>query len=458
MNVYLDLYLEFAIPPSTAIPCRRCGSALDPERVCVSSGVFTTVAREGARGASKNMHALCAVDLDAQAVVNLLDRDPLAFDGREALDALARARLAAITEVNRKRKKNEPPPTVCIERARDSKGRPRVRVIFTGSYAHNATGGHKGPEALFVDQTLASARNEFEFVRHTSLRTLAVDPSQPWAAAVYWQNADEGIASSRRAQVIEWAALALPPPIIVLTGRAVADAEARDAFALALRKMIARAGVEADECPVLCAVDPDEAFVAELALALDERVELAAPSNDGDRDQRLIEQLESVVERGNTDAIGPALRKIAPVYRRARVADKERITGAIVRAAALPLVSAEACDAMFSLRLAKTDPYFALAKALFDNHAKLSSRIDNVIARWSESPSDPESLPSLLVAVLLREKHTTARAQAAAHWLPVIATQRTHDELRAHHDDAATPRAKRALIAQALEKARKKLP
>lgn len=457
MNVYFDLFLEFSIPPGPAVPCRRCGALLDPERVCVSSGIFTTVEREGPRGASKNMHALCAVDLDAPAVVRLLDRDPLEFVGRDALDALARARLAAITEVNRKRKKNEPPPSIAVERARDDKGRPRVRVIFTGSQQQFGSELHRGPEALFVDQTLASARNEFEFVRHTSLRTLAIDPSQPWVAAVYWQNADEGIASARRTQIIEWAALALPPPILVVTGNAAGDPVKRDALVLSLRKMVARAGIEADECPVLHSVQPDDAFIAELAVALDERVESATPSNDADRDARLIEQLESVIERANTDAIGPALRKIGPVYRRARVADKERITRAIVRAAWIPLVAADACDAMFLLPMTKTDVYFDLAEALFNNDGKLSSRIDTVLSNGTQNPTDKAPIASLLVAVLLREKHTAMRAYTAARWLPDVATKSARDELQRHHDDPKTPRAKRELIAQVLEKLPSKL-
>ena len=130
--MYWELFLEFATPPTERLPCRRCGVALAMDEPCVSSGVFTAVEGVPGRGASKNMHARCAVDLDAEAVVRLLDRDPLEFVGRAAIDALARARVAAITAANKKRKKPDTTEAPVVERARDPLGRPRVRVLFTG--------------------------------------------------------------------------------------------------------------------------------------------------------------------------------------------------------------------------------------------------------------------------------------------------------------------------------------
>jgi hypothetical protein len=307
--MYWELFLEFATPPTERLPCRRCGVALAMDEPCVSSGVFTAVEGVPGRGASKNMHARCAVDLDAEAVVRLLDRDPLEFVGRAAIDALARARVAAITAANKKRKKPDTTEAPVVERARDPLGRPRVRVLFTGPY--------RGPESLFVDQTMPGPKHEFVLVRHTSIKSARIDPSQPWIAAVYFQSATDGIATVRGAQLVEWAALGLPAPIIVVTGPS--DASKRDALVLSLRKMLAKAGFEADECPALTAISADDAL-------LEARASVATEGPNADRDERLIARFESVLDAGPAEAVLPAAKKAL------RVEKEEEALSALVTA------------------------------------------------------------------------------------------------------------------------------
>ncbi len=449
MSVYWELYLEFATPPTDDIVCRRCGQRIDRDSVCASSGIFTTISL--GRGESKHLHNACAVDLDAEAMVRLLVRDPLEFVGRSQLDALARARAAAITAANKRAKKGQTAEPLATERARDLRGRPRVRVLFSGS--HTAGSHHVGVEALFIDQTFCSSKHEFVLVRHTSMRSLRIDPSQPWVASMFWQSANEGIATSRRAQLVEWAALGLPAPLLVVTG---GDSHhKRDELVLSLRKMAARAGYDPDECPALTATSPDPAFIEALGIALEERAELAMDSGAPlDRDARIIEQLEAVLEKGNVEAIVPAVKKAARTVGRARVADKQRVIDAMVRAAAVQGASSAVVKEALAFTASQLDPAWlvALARVLLTAEIPFSTVFDDLCARWQALASEREALPALLVETIEREPPSSARARRAAYWHARLKTAASAAALRALLAKSAKQRARRALIEAALAK------
>ncbi len=440
--MYWELFLEFATPPTERLPCRRCGVALAMDEPCVSSGVFTTVEGVPGRGASKNMHVRCAVDLDAEAVVRLLDRDPLEFVGRAAIDALARARVAAITAANKKRKKPDTTEAPVVERARDPLGRPRVRVLFTGPY--------RGPESLFVDQTMPGPKHEFVLVRHTSIKSARIDPSQPWIAAVYFQSATDGIATVRGPLLIEWSALGLPPPIIVVTGDS--DASKRDALVLSLRKMLAKAGFEADECPALTALSVDDALLEALAAELEARAALATEGPNADREERLVARLEAALDAGPPEAVLPAAKKALRVVGRARVAEKQRVLDGLCRAASVRANTTAIVRATLELSDNQLSEAWllALARTLLAPEVAHSSAIDALLSRWQRSAEDTEAMPALLVEALEREPPSSARARSAAAWLARLGTKKSRAALRAIIERADTSKSRRTLIELAL--------
>lgn len=444
--------LLFSTPPNENTPCRRCGEPLAAARTCVCGPQFP-VSGPG-KFASNHLHPACALDLDAEALVALFERDSLAFDGRDALEATARGRVASKAAVNRRAKKKkdggEARGLPALEPARDPRGRPRVRVLFVGSGSWSLPNGLADPfnlEEVVRDATLVSSKREYVFVRHSSGNSLAIDPSQPWVACVYWQKLDNGVAWANGGKVADWCALGLPAPILVALGAGADDDSKVDPIVQQLRRLAAKGGFDADDCPVVASVRGDAAMVEALGLALDDRADLVSGDLSADRVARTIDQLEALVREGRDEAVIATAKKCVRFFNRARVAEKQRILDALLRAIENKRVAGGVLDVVFGSRVVLTAEWLvAVAKMQLEDSERRLAHFEAVCIYWRTIAEDREALPTLLVDAIEREKPSTERAKIAARWLGSLATPSSLERLAAIRAASAKQRAKVALV------------
>ncbi|MBL8684767.1 MAG: hypothetical protein JNK05_36665 [Myxococcales bacterium] len=443
----------FSTSPDESALCRRCGEAVATGRTCIAAPQLAVSGLGKYR--SNRLHPACALDVSAEALVALFDEDSLVFDGREALEAVARERLARRASVNCRSKKKkdddvEPDPPA-IELARDPRGRPRVRVLFVGSGSWSLPSGEADPfslEEVLRDATLVSSKREYVFVRHSSGNSLAIDPSQPWAACVYWQKVDNGVAWAHGGKVADWCALGLAAPILVVLGAGADVDDKRDAIVQQLRKLAAKGGFDADDCPVVASPTVGAGLVEALALALDERADQVSGELSSDRVARTIDQLEALVREGREEAVVATAKKCVRFFNRARVAEKSRILDALFAAIANKNIAPSVLDVVFASRITLTTAWLvAVAKLQLEDGARRLAHFDALCIYWrSLANRGDEALPALLVDAIERERAGSERAKMAAKWLPSLAAAESVARLKALRAASSKQRAKVALV------------
>jgi hypothetical protein len=443
--------LRFSTAPTANTPCRRCGAPIEAGRVCIEAPQLTATGT--GKHASSYLHPACAVDLDAEAAVALFALDPLLFDGREPLESLARARVERKGIVNRRAKSKKtaaPEELAPIEPARDPFGRPRVRVPFVGSGFSVFSTGFDDPTAIGTvlrDATVLSSKREFVFIRHSSNKSLEVDPSQPWAACLYWQSFGNGVAWANYVKVADWCALGLPPPVLVVIGPGVEDAGKRDEVIEKVRKLATKAGFDGDDCPVVHAATGDAAFLEALALALDEQADRVSGELSADRTARTIEQLEALVRERREDGLSVIAKKCLRLLSRARVAERERILAALLEAIERGLARTALLEAVFSARINLPAEWVVrVAAAQLRSSSTRLVRFFELFSYWRPDLHEREALPSVLIDAIIREKPSSERAKACAMMLPSIATPASIERLAKLRETSARQRARAALI------------
>lgn len=314
--------MTFALvePDPSATPCARCHEAL------------AEVALQNTSQPRRRYHVSCAIDVDAASARDALESPRVPVENHAALLALARARVVAEQDANRLRKKSK--DSASIEPARDRKGRPRVRVVCARSRDGSVlpTGaGYFDSDAITDDATLVSSTREYVIVHHRKRDDLRLDPAQPWAAAIYWQDSS-GAVSSGNAKLIEWNSLQLPSPVLVLVGDAADDPSRRDALVLKLRALMSKCGFDPDACPVVTGSRADSAFRDQLLLALDEQATHATAVTKARRVERMGDTLDTLIAEGREEAIVLAIARASKLLRRARAEERERTLASIEHA------------------------------------------------------------------------------------------------------------------------------
>lgn len=405
--------------------CRRCGAALTVgEPVMVAYGDFATRyfryrARElavDARGSSLAYHFRCALDVNPIAAMQALKLVPPTIAQRDALLSLATARTEAISTASKPRaraKKSAP----ALEPTVDPQGRPRVRALLL---APNVAVERRGdtplaqlefdPEPRLPDLTVRSSLREYALVRHVDDVALEPDPTQPLVAGVLWHRAHNAIGHHHRRKLVEWCAIGLAPPALVVVGAEVAERARADELVQKLRALLESVGFEPDQAPAVCASVIDGAFVEGLADALDRcaAARITGPSStlhDG-----VIAHLEAVVEQRRAEAFDQAARRAIGCYRSASPIDQRRILHAIVNGADTPAKVAKIASALeFVVVGLPRATLTVLAMRLLEARTRLPAAFDALVDYWRVGSGDTAPFLQLLVGTI-REQPQTERA------------------------------------------------
>lgn len=280
---------------------------------------------------SVGYHTDCAIDVDAlgaSIAFNAVgDELPAVLAPAAALAAI-RAEAIEAFEQN----PNAPPPAVAP--ARDRLGRPRVRLRFAGSLS----GGSKHASEFdrhCPDWTFASSLREYVLVPHaTSSGARRNDPSQPVVGAVFGTTSTVKIVGKQRDKVHEWRSEGLPVPVLWVVDEQRLGATAIDEKVLALRAMLASAGYEADEAPVVSCKAINEASFASLGRALD-----AHTSTKDVRRQSLAQSpvdraanlLETAIDEERVEAWPAALARAEALMGSATAEQRSRLVSLAIR-------------------------------------------------------------------------------------------------------------------------------
>ncbi|MFO0558063.1 MAG: hypothetical protein U0269_08585 [Polyangiales bacterium] len=344
-------------------------------------------------------HIDCAIDVDAELARSTLDDAQTSFEGLEALASLARARCAARADANRltKKHKNLEP----VEPARDRQGRPRVRVVCW----HSTEGSTRAPgrgcfdsSTFGEDSTLTSSIREYVFVAHRKSADLRIDPSQPWVAGAYWQDASARV-SPGNPKLVEWKALSLPSPVLVIVGSEAEDQSKCDALAIRLRALVEKSGFNPDECPVVCGTRDDEAFRERLRLALDAQSTNVSSSTVERKHERVGETLDALIDEGRAEAIVLAVSTAAKAYRSARVPEKARTLAAIERAlVAHPELADKVLTPLTRSRVPLPRERIAAIIAAMIAMPTLPARLEDWLRLWRDSLGETDGLRAAIRA------------------------------------------------------------
>lgn len=389
----------------------------DATLLCVRCGEpIAQVAMRRYSNARRNYHVECAIDVDADLAQFSLTAPSVQFADSARLLALADARIAAEQDANRLRKKSK--ESASIEPARDPKGRPRVRVVCV----HSSDGSSRAPSARYFntsaldeDRTICSSIREYVIVPHASRADLRINPSQPWVAAMYWQDAGATV-SPGNAKLVEWNALQLPSPVLVIVGDEADDPEKRDKIALKLRALVSKSGFNPDECPVVYGSRPDSAFRERLLLALDEHSTQAKSSNKERNAERVADTLDTLIAEGRDEALVLAITSAAKAYRGARAQEKERTLAAIQRAlVAHPKLSDKVLAPLLrsgvALSRERVTPILRAMIAL----PQLPERTEDWLRLWRSTSGDTRGLAPLVRANI--EAEPESNKSARLRWL-----------------------------------------
>ena len=236
-----------------------------------------------------------------------------------------------------------------------------------------------------------------------------INAEQPIVEGVLMLDVGTGPAPAYKGRVAEMRALGLAAPILCVLGSS--DAAVIDAYVLALRALVEKAGYSADECPVITSELRSLSLFEALAHKLDEHVRDGAVEAEADAAVRAAAQLARTVDEGVIEAIMTALKRALKVVRRARVAEKRALAEGAVRCLrwestrriAIELIDLSAAGVPLAPVLAAIDGVLA-ARALNADLAPLCA-----IVRGREGGE--EALDRALLAAVIDAKPGSKRSE-----------------------------------------------
>jgi hypothetical protein len=300
--------------------CRRCGEP-------VERGYAFGLARF--RNIVAALHLDCAIDVDFEGAQRAIQDSRVNFPQRYDAENVIRARRDAERDANRlstsRAANGEPKPSV--EQLRDRLGRPRVRVLYLQS-AHKEA----GTDASFIDVDqlcdfwhVRSSLREYALVEHEYPKHLRLDPAQ-----MYWQHVDGAISNGNN-KLVEWKALGIAAPVLVVVGASARDEAVRDKVVAKLRALLGRCGFEPDDAPVVTVIEPNRATLEALALALDEQAAKCAPPTDKRKSRRVFEAIQELFETERDDGLTQAFVAALKRFGRSRAEERERVLELLVK-------------------------------------------------------------------------------------------------------------------------------
>ncbi|MBL8678535.1 MAG: hypothetical protein JNK05_05195 [Myxococcales bacterium] len=298
--------------------CRRC---LQPVPAGFAFGL--------GRDRSIVVHLDCALDASASHVIDALRYNRAPFIGRSELEAQLQKRFEAERDANRQTKGKD---KTTIEPLKDKLGRPSVRVLYLQSQ-HSRDGGDRSfidVERLCDFWHVRSSLREYTLVEHEYPKHLRLDPAKPIAAAMYWQQVD-GAVSNGNNKLVEWKALGLAAPVLVVVGASARDEAVRDNVVAKLRALLGRCGFEPDDAPVVTVVEPNKAALESLALALDEQAAKCAPPSDKRKSGRVFEAIQELFDTERDDGLTQAFVAAFKRFGRSRAEERERVLELLVK-------------------------------------------------------------------------------------------------------------------------------
>lgn len=399
--------------------CRRCGARIERDEAVLVQRTTTPYALDP-RGLSRAFHPRCAVDVAPlvarKALLQSKPRDAPA--DRDSLVALATQRLT----VKRADHAEEP----AVEPARDPLGRPRCWVLFLCSPPDPSPRSADTPlldaEHALVDATLRSSVREYVLRPHERMRDTERDPAQPTVAGLFWQRTDVGVSHQLRGKLVQWRALELTAPALVVVGPGADDPAVRDPIVRTLRALLEGAGFEADDAPVVAGPRITNALLDELALALDSRVASAKNDVRASRVDRALALLDEVLASERTDALESALKNLAGLHSTATEPDRHRITQSMLRAATTPKTAATVVEQLARI----TFPFAALpreelapvATKLLESRGRVPSALTQLMRLSKLGYGDERPLVDALLSFTkspLREKAFAASYALETH-------------------------------------------
>ncbi len=293
--------------------CARCLEELEPDCTIVRSTRGRTPSQS-----SRWLHPECAIDVDTRALCALLRSDALPFAGRAAVEALAFARERAIEQraLSQWRERHEETGQVVaiapsrpfeddpelVRPARDRRGRPRVRVLLTGTALVERNDTSSAFWSLLREgYSWSSPKREYVFTPRVGARIAPdEDPAQPIIGVLYAPLAKKSSKLEQEPSLWLFAAVSMPPPLLWLHG--IKAWKLRDENILRVREHVARSGFDADLCPIVATPAVDAAALDALVLALDEHFDGA--------ERRVTEHQASAIASALLRAVREDLRAI----------------------------------------------------------------------------------------------------------------------------------------------------
>ncbi len=390
--------------------CRRCGAPID-----------RGFAFEKFRDSTTQLHVTCAIDVDARSVQFELDRSRARFDGRAEAEALLRARLEAERDANRQTKGKDKSH---IEPVRDSLGRPRVRVLCLQSKCTDDAlrAGFFEVDRLCDFWHLRSSLREYALIEHKYPKNTRLDPSQPLAAALYWQRAD-GAVSTGNTKMVEWKALGLAAPVLAVVGKSARDDGARDKVVAKLRALLAACGFEPDDAPVVAVVQPDAATREALALALDEQAAKFVATTEKRKSGRIFDAIEELFGDERDDALVKAFTTAFKRFGRSRAEERERVLSLLVQfAKRSPEEAAKVLSGVERYDIAIDRDVLTKVIAGLVSGATVPNLLARWLSRWraAEGAATDTITPILKAAIAESDAHKAKKLEAVGVQLGLL--------------------------------------
>lgn len=277
----------------------------------------------------------------------------------------------------------------------------RVLYVATPEATKSSSSGYFRPWSLSDDYTLRSSLREFVLVPHERAKNARIDPSQPWVAGMYWQRSD-GAISPGNAKLVEWKALGLASPVLVIAGKAAGNTALRDKQALKLRVLIGKAGFDPDDAPVVSATSIDATFRESLLRALDEQAQKVSTVEKARRLERVTDTLDALVVHERDDAMVLTLSKAMQGLRSARASERARVLLAIEQfVVRSPEHSSRVMTSVLRYNVAfSRESLTAMIAAQIAGSGKLPARLQEWLQRWRLSEGDATGLTRVLRAAI----------------------------------------------------------
>ncbi|MBL8681108.1 MAG: hypothetical protein JNK05_18160 [Myxococcales bacterium] len=433
--------MRFAIA-SRRVACARCNGAIEPGDLVIDA---SDIPQKDPRW-RQSTHPMCLAELDPGGVQSLLT--DVAFGDYDASnvrpllsESVSSALDARILELRRQRIPGCPPE-------RDRCGRPCVTILVTGS-GTELFSDWRGPLRY---RCFASAHREYYFESESS-GAPKLPTWRPLIGSVFAIQGNQPPARTILRRLAAWKLRSFATPAIALIG----DQRASGAIEERARALLTEAGFVGDGAVCVHGEAFDEAFVAQLGVALDEAIEHAPVSFDpasAPRPRQWIDRLRSLLDEAREEQLASILERINERYASLSRAEREEaatLAARCVRFDAARVIALtfvrrfdgdrERCSAIGDAlreqlanqpRVARVEPLLALLRQWH------SSEGHEALAEALRTISNDSALGAAIVDHLSR-----LRDEGAGRAIAVLA-ERSSGEHRATLDDIARTIAKRA--------------